>query len=167
MICAVARRGGISGRIGDFVAQKTIADAANCASPGNPRQQVRRWVRTPRPNTLAQQWTAKMLRIGWQWHNFRFNVRFPEVLAAAEREGFWFYSGRILPDGVTQDGYYKAALRGTFIQSIVREMTRQASFVNKLPIDDSTVRTQRLFFDSEIDLYLNTLPTIPYGYSPR
>ena len=167
MICNLARRGGISGKIGDFVAQKTIPAAANCAAPGNPRQQVRRYVKTPRPNSLRQQWIAHVLRESWIFNNARFRPRWPEVVDAGIRVGFYWNVVVVNEDGSETNSRFKAGQRGGLIQSFIREMTGEIARTERLPPFFSDIRTPRLLFDENFTGYLNTLNRIPYGYSPR
>ena len=70
MLCEQARRGGLIGRVGEFVGQRTIEIAANCKSRTQPRQQVRAYVKTPsNPNTRRDEWRRLMGLVMGQWSN--------------------------------------------------------------------------------------------------
>ena len=166
-ICMTARRSPTRGKIGDFVAQMTTPGFANCTSPSNPRQQVRRYVKTPRPNSLRQQWIAHVLREAWLFNNARFRPRWPEVVAAGMRVGFYWNVVVVNEDGSETNSRFKAPQRGDLIRSFIREMTAEIARTERLPPFFSDIRTPRLLFTENFTAYLNTLNTIPYGYSPR
>ena len=165
MICNLARRGGISGKIGDYVAQKTIPAAANCAAPGNPRQQVRRWIQTPRPNTIPQQWIARALRESWRFVNSNNTDRREEVLRATFSIGFYFNTLRLQPNGSYQSGFYKAPVKGSFIGSVIRETTRDVSNVYARPVSEADWFLRDLSDRGFIQQYLEDLAFFRYGFN--
>ena len=166
-ICMTARRSPTRGKIGDFVAQMTTPGFANCTSPSNPRQQVRRYVKTPRPNSLRQQWIAHVLREAWQFNRWKVNPRWPEVIAAGLRVGFYWNVVVVNEDGSETNSLFKARQRGGLITSMIREMTSYIARTERLPPFFSDIRSPNLPFTENVTAYLNTLNTIPYGISPR
>ena len=163
MICNLARRGGISGKIGDFVAQKTIPAAANCASPGNPRQQVRRWIRTPHPNSIRQQFIRQALINAW------FVSRLPpqRIRPQAERlwrdVGFIFDTIRPRPDGSERSHIYRAGIRGSIVRSFIREMTRDVSNYGALPLNVDVPSIPTIQDEDDIEFYRQLIPTYNFG----
>ena len=166
-ICMTARRSPTRGKIGDFVAQMTTPGFANCTSPSNPRQQVRRYVKTPRPNSIRQQWIAHVLRECWQFESSSRFPQWPEVIDAGIRIGFYWNTQQQDADGRWQSFRYKAPQRGGLIRSFIREMTQEIARLEELPPIFSDIRTPRVRFPREFETYLQTVRTIPYGYSPR
>ena len=166
-ICMTARRSTTRGKIGNYVGQLTTPSFANCTSPGNPRQQVRRYVKTPHPNSIRQQFIANALRQAWQFDRLNLTPRRQEVIDAAARIGFYWNTIRIDDNGVETNGYYKAAQRGGLVPSFIREMTIEVREFTTLPPFTSDINTPRLFFVEEVTRYLERLRRIPYGFSPR
>ena len=68
MLCEQARRGGLIGRVGEFVGQRTVEIAANCKSTAQPRQQVRAYVYALPGNSIRRDiWRAIITRTVRQW----------------------------------------------------------------------------------------------------
>ena len=166
-ICMTARRSPTRGKIGNYVGQMTVPGFANCTSPSNPRQQVRRYVKTPRPNSLRQQWIAHVLREAWGFDRWSINPRWPEVIEAGIRVGFYWNVVVFNEDGSETNSYFKGVQRGGLIRSMIREMTRYVAGLERLPPRMRDIRSVDLPFTENVTSYLNTLNTIPYGISPR
>ena len=165
-ICMTARRSPTRGKIGNYVGQMTVEGFANCTSPSNPRQQVRRYVKTPWPNSLPQQWIKVALQQSWKFVGLNISPRRQEVLDAARRIGFWFETQRFAEDGTATIGYFKAYQRGGLVQSVIRETTRDTRNYNNKPISTAILDTPILSQSRFVEFYLNELNTRPYGFSP-
>ena len=166
-ICMTARRSPTRGKIGNYVGQMTVEGFANCTSPSNPRQQIRRYVKTPWPNSLAQKWIAVALQQSWKFDGSNRSSRRQEVLDAARRIGFWFETSRYAPDGTRTQGYFKAYQQGGLVPSLIRETTRDTRHYNTRSTSTAILDTPILIFPNFVDSYLQILNTIPYGFSAR
>ena len=162
-ICMTARRSPTRGKIGNFVAQMTTPGFANCTSPSNPRQQVRRYVKTPYPASIRQQWIALALRESWGFFKDSSPRLMPQIESLFRQEGFYFRTLRPNDSGGSRVHSYKAGIRGELVRSFIREITRDVPNFGDIPFTPDYPRLFTITDEFDLEDYRQTLRTLNFG----